>query len=186
VRLFVAIDVDEGARRAVAALQQRIATALGPERSLKTVDPARMHLTLAFLGEIADSNVPPVVNTLNATIEVPQFDAEFQGVGVFPLRGAPRILWLGVEEGAEQIVEVQREVARRLERLGVALEGRPFHPHLTLARWKTSRPADRQRSLAIDTHKPVARVAIDHVTLYQSRLSAAGPTYTALTHANLT
>ena len=192
VRLFVALDLDDHARQAIAAVQERVAKALDADRSIRQIDPARMHVTLAFLGEIAEAAVPAVIDRLSANIDVRQFAAEFQGLGVFPPRGAPRVLWLGVEAGAEKIVEVQRAVASRVERLGVALERRPFHPHLTLARWRTSRtsrtarPSDRQRALSTDTHKPVARVHIDHATLYQSRLSPAGPTYTALTRANLT
>jgi RNA 2',3'-cyclic 3'-phosphodiesterase len=184
--LFVAIDLDQRAGEAIAALQRRMVAALVSGRSPTPVAPARMHVTLAFLGEIADCAAPPIVEALSAPIDVPRFAAELQGLGVFPPRGAPRILWLGVGEGAARIVEVQREVAGRLARIGVALEARPFHPHLTVARWKTSRLADRRRALAIDTHHPVARVAIDHVTLYHSRLSAAGLAYTAVTHATLT
>ena len=186
MRLFVALDLDDDARRAIAALQHRVAETLGADRSIKTVDPAHMHLTLAFLGEIADRDVPAIVETLSTNIDVPHFAAVFQGLGVFPPRGAPRVLWVGVGDGSAEIVEVQRVVARRLEGVGIAMEPRPFHPHLTLARWRTSRPADRPRALSADPRCAVARVNVDHVTLYQSRLSPAGPTYTALTRADLT
>ena len=186
MRLFVAIDLDEDARLAITALQQRLVKTLGAERSLKIIDPEHMHLTLAFLGEIADRDVPAIVDTLSIDIVVPRFAAVFQGLGVFPPRGAPRILWLGVGDGSHEIVEVQQVVARRLEGLGIALEPRPFHPHLTLARWRTSRPADRSRVLSADSRGAVGRVNVDRVTLYQSRLSPAGPAYTALTRANLT
>jgi 2'-5' RNA ligase len=186
MRLFVALDLDDDARGAMAALQHRVADTLGADRSIKTVDPAHMHLTLAFLGEIADRDVPAIIDTLTIDIVVRRFAAVFQGLGVFPPRGAPRVLWLGVGDGSDEIVEVQQEVARRLERLGIALDARPFHPHLTLARWRTSRPADRPRVLSADPRCAVARVKVDHVTLYQSRLSPAGPAYIALTRANLT
>lgn len=186
MRLFVAIDLDEGARRAIAALQERVAEALGADRSIKTGDPAHMHLTLAFLGEIAEPEVPAVVDTLSINIDLGPFAVEFQGLGVFPPRGAPRVLWLGVGRGGSEIIQVERAVASRLERLGVTPERRPFHPHVTLVRWRTSLPSDRQHGLAADPHAPVARVIVDHVTLYQSRLSSAGPVHTALTRANLT
>jgi 2'-5' RNA ligase len=130
--------------------------------------------------------VPAIVDALSTDIDLSPFAAALQGLGVFPPRGAPRILWIGVEEGAKQIGEVQREVANRLTRLGVALERRPFHPHLTLARWRTSLPTDRARALSAEPHAAVARLGVDHVTLYNSRLSPAGPTYTALTRVNLT
>jgi 2'-5' RNA ligase len=185
VRLFVALDLDDDARRAIAVLQQRAGQALGDPRSMKMVDPAHMHLTLAFLGEIPGHDVPPIVDALSISINVHPFAAAFGGLGVFPPGGAPRVLWLGVEEGADEIVEVQRVVAGRLGGLGMKLEPRPFHPHLTLARWRASRPADRQHAPAVES-RAVARVKVDRVTLYQSRLSAAGPAYTALTHATLT
>ena len=185
LRLFVALDLDDDARQAIARLQQHVVKALGPERSVKTVDPSHMHLTLAFLGEIVEHAVPPVVDIFSTNIDARPFAAGFQGLGVFPPRGAPRVLWLGVAEGADEIVEVQREVAGRLEGLGVVLERRKFRPHLTLARWRTSHPADSQRALSADSRAAVARVSVDHVTLYQSRLSPAGSTCTALTRANL-
>jgi 2'-5' RNA ligase len=186
LRLFVAIDLDEGARREIATLQQRVVKALGAERSVKMVDPARMHLTLAFLGEIAEPAVPSIEDTLSKIIDVHPFVAAFRGLGVFPPRGAPRVLWLGVEDGADEIVRVQRELAGRVEALGVVLEQRPFHPHLTLARWRASHPADRQRALSVESRAAVARVSVDHVTLYHSRLSPGGPAYTALARATLT
>jgi 2'-5' RNA ligase len=186
VRLFVAIDLDEPARVAIGELQRRVVKALGPEQSLKPVDPARMHLTLAFLGEIAESAAAPIVTALSKAIEMRPFAAGFQGLGVFPERGAPRVLWLGVAAGAPQIMDVQREIAGRLEGAGVVLERRPFHPHLTLARWKASRPADRQRALSAGCHTSIAAVTVDHTTLYQSRLSQKGPAYIALAHATLT
>jgi len=186
LRLFVALDLDDDARRVIGALQHRVAETLGADRSIKAVDPAHMHLTLAFLGEIADRDVPAIVETLSTDIIVPRFAAVFQGLGVFPPRGAPRVLWVGVGEGSDQIVEVQRVVARRLEGLGIALEPRPFHPHLTLARWRISGSADRPHALPAASPVFAARVNVDHVTLYQSRPSPAGAIHTALTRSNLT
>ena len=185
MRLFVALDLDDDARVAIAALQRRVTQAFGVDRSIKMVDPARMHVTLAFLGEIAEHDVPAIVDALSVGFDVCPFSAEFHGLGVFPPRGAPRVLWLGVGRGESEIVQLQREVAARLEKLSVTLEPRPFHPHLTLARWRTSRPADRERALSAES-RAVAPVNVDHVTLYQSRLSPAGSAYTALARATLT
>ena len=185
MRLFVALDLDDGARVAIAALQHRVIQALAADRSIRMVDPARMHVTLAFLGEVVERDVPAIVDALSVSIDTRPFVVEFQGLGVFPPRGAPRVLWLGVGPGESEIVRLQREVAARLECLGVTLEPRPFHPHLTLARWRTSRPAARERALSAEPGA-VARVNVDRVTLYQSRLSPAGPAYTALARATLT
>ena len=185
LRLFVALDLDDDARVMIAAWQHRVTQALAADRSIRMVDPARMHVTMAFLGEIAEGDVPAIVDALSVSIETRPFAVEFQGLGVFPPRGAPRVLWLGVGRGENEIVQLQREVVARLERLSVTLEPRPFHPHLTMARWRTSRPAARERVLSAGA-RAVARVNVGHVTLYQSRLSPAGAAYAALARATLT
>ena len=186
MRLFTAIDLDDAARDAVARLQRRLSERPSGDRSLKWVDPSRMHLTLVFLGEVADARVPAIVESLSPPIDVPRFAIAFQGLGVFPPRGAPRVLWLGVAQGAAALAAVQGHVVKRLESLGVALEDRPFHPHLTLARWRDSRPSDRTRALAAGINEPIAPLGVDSIALYQSRLSSAGSTYTVLARATLT
>jgi 2'-5' RNA ligase len=95
------------------------------------------------------------------------------------------VLWIGVAAGASQLIDLQRELAQRIAALGIPLEGRRFHPHLTLARWRASRSSDRGRALAHAPTGAIARARIAGATLYQSRLSPAGPTYTALARANL-
>jgi 2'-5' RNA ligase len=186
LRLFTAIDLDDGARDAVARLQRRLSERLTGDRSLKWVEPSRMHLTMVFLGEVADARVPAIIESLSSPIDARRFAIAFRGLGVFPPRGAPRVLWLNVAQGADALATVHGHVVKRLERLGVALEDRPFHPHLTLARWRDSRPSDRTRALVPDTNDPIAPVGVDSIALYQSRLSSAGSAYTVLARATLT
>ncbi|HVH25648.1 MAG TPA: RNA 2',3'-cyclic phosphodiesterase [Vicinamibacterales bacterium] len=187
MRLFVAIDLDETARQAIAKIQREVASTFAPDRAPKWIRPEQMHLTLAFLGEIAEDVTPPVVEAFSRPLRMNPFAAAFGGLGVFPPSGPPQVLWLGVREGEENVVEVQRQVALRLDHLGIERERRPFHAHLTLGRWRRARSsrrdADRARRSASE---PAPRVDVDHVTLYQSRLSPAGPTYAALARATLT
>ena len=186
MRLFVAIDLDDTARAAVATEQKRIATAMGEARSsVKWVKPEHMHLTLVFLGEVSDPHASAIVDTVSQPVAMPAFAITFQGLGVFPSHGGPRALWVGITEGGAELIELQRELARRVTDAGIALESRPFHPHLTLGRWRQSRPSDRRRMLSASRPDVVTRVAVPVATLYQSRISSAGPTYTALARANL-
>jgi 2'-5' RNA ligase len=105
---------------------------------------------------------------------------------VFPGRGAPRVLWIGIGAGLDQLRSLQREVATRVATQGVALEARDFHPHLTLGRWTSSRPSDAARALGNRRAETIARENVARVTLFESRLSSSGASYTALAHANLT
>lgn len=187
MRLFIAADLPVAVRDALAAEQARIKAALADSgSSLKWVKPEHAHLTLVFIGNVEDAGVPAVIDAVAADIDLPPFTATFEGAGAFPPRGAPRVLWIGVGSGASELVELQRVIASRIAALGLPVEDRAFHPHLTLARWRESRPADRRRALGVAPRGAVARAHIDGATLYQSRLSPSGPTYTALARANLT
>ena len=186
MRLFIAIDLNESAREAIRTEQARLKKALAGRSSLKWVRDEQMHLTLVFLGEVADDLAQRIVDSINQPIDQVAFEASFGGVGMFPPHGPPRVLWIGMRDGAQQTIAVQRELAARVRRLGVELEDRPFHPHLTLARWRDSRASDRSRAAdAAKATRAVARVHVDHATLYQSRLSPSGSTYTPLARATL-
>jgi len=187
MRLFVAVDLSEEARQAMAAEQKRIAAALaGRQTSLKWVRQEHLHLTLVFLGSVDEARGRAVVDTIGRDVDAAPFDMVFDGVGAFPPHGEPRVLWTGVTQGAAELVALHRELAPRAAALEIALEERSFHPHLTLGRWRESRRQDRERALAAGGRDPFARVRVQRATLYESRLSPSGPTYTALAHANLT
>jgi 2'-5' RNA ligase len=178
MRMFVAIDLDDTIKQFAVALRPPVRQLLGA--AFRFVNPQQLHLTLVFM---ADAPPERVVPALDAPIDMPPFDLAVGGLGVFPPRGAPRVLWLGLTEGAREVIAVQKIVAGRLRSLGVALEDREFHPHLTLGRWRQSRPSLRP-SLPADS-KAIGRMTVDHVTLYESRLSSEGPTHIALARARL-
>jgi RNA 2',3'-cyclic 3'-phosphodiesterase len=185
MRLFVAADLNEAGRVAVAAEQHRLLEAVGTAARLKWVEADHVHLTLVFLGNVDDTRASAVVDAIGQDIESQPFEIVLEGIGVFPARGAPRVLWLGIGKGAAEVIALQRTVANRVTTLGLPLEERVFHPHLTLARWKESRPDDRDRALRVARRGAIARARVDGATLYQSRLSPSGATYTPLSRANL-
>ena len=144
----------------------------------------QLHITLVFIGEVSDDRAAPLIEMMRDVIPHPPFRFELGGIGAFPPRGAPRALWIGVKSGAEHVIQVQSLLAGRLEGVGVERERRPFTPHLTLARWRESRPSDRPQTSA--TSPPtIARVDVNTVTLFQSRVSSAGSTYTRLAECAL-
>jgi len=185
MRLFVAIELDDRARAAIAERQQHVQQAVGVGRDRTWISPERMHLTLAFLGDVKEPHSSEVIRVTASPLDAAPFTLGFGGVGAFPPRGAPRVIWIGTTTGSAEAIAVQRIVAERLRGVGVAVESRRFHPHITLARWRGARPADRTRIGAIDEGGEVARVHVDHVTLFESRLSPRGPTYTAVSRATL-
>lgn len=182
MRLFVAVDIDAAARTAIARLQRR----LKARAALRWVNPEHLHLTLVFLGDVDDRTVPAAIESYARPIDTRPFDMTLQGLGIFPPRGAPRALWVGVGAGRDELIAVQRGLADRAHALRLAIDARPFSPHLTLARWRERRSADRLHLLEEAGDSPIAAMRITRATLYRSQLSSAGPTYSALAHATLT
>jgi RNA 2',3'-cyclic 3'-phosphodiesterase len=186
VRLFIAIELDGTAREAIAAEQKRIASSMRDARgSLKWVRPEQMHLTIVFIGEVDEARAASIVEVVCRPVAAVPFDLVFQGAGVFPPHGAPRVLWIGVSRGLAELTDLQREMASRVANCGMELESRPFHPHLTLGRWRESRPSDRRKALEAANENVVAHVHVAAATLFHSKLSSAGSTHTPLTRATL-
>ncbi len=186
MRLFVAIELDDPARQAIAAEQKRLRAIAGKqESSIRWVGEAQLHLTLAFIGEVNPSAAEPLIAAMRSPIDRPVFDVVFGGLGVFPLHGAPRALWVGLSQGADDVVAMQRIVADRIAAVGLPLDQRPFHPHLTVGRWRSSRPSDRRRLLDADRGGAVARVSVTDVALIESQLSSDAPKYIVLCRSAL-
>jgi RNA 2',3'-cyclic 3'-phosphodiesterase len=185
MRLFVAVELDQAARVAVASEQARLRRRAA-DAALTWVAPELMHLTLVFLGHVDDGCAAAIQQAIAAPVPLCPFDLQLGGIGVFPEHGPPRVLWLGARAGAAQAAALQRIIAARVERVGIPAETRPFHPHLTLARWKERAPRSVRARIVHAEAPPVASVHVNRATLFSSTLSNAGPSYTAMTHADLT
>jgi 2'-5' RNA ligase len=133
MRLFVAIDLPEGVKERLAA----IATGLPGAR---WVAAEQLHLTLRFIGEVEGSVVHDIRDVLDEVVRAP-FDLQLQGVGFFPPRKKPRVVWVGVEKNKE-LIQLRNRIESGLTRIGLEPEGRKFAPHITLARLKNT-PASR-------------------------------------------
>src|SRR5262245_32767792 len=177
MRLFVALELDDVARRAILAEQNRLkhAFATSGPASLKWVKPEHIHLTLVFLGELGQEEGGAVVQAMSEAIPLGRFEMTFGELGVFPLHGAPRVLWLGLQRGAREVEAIQRHILHRLRGLDIVLQQgqRDFHPHVTLARWRESTGADRRVVVKAKRPEAVATLAVSYVSLIESRLSSA-------------
>ena len=183
MRLFTAIELTDAARAAIAAEQKRVVEALDRESGrLRLVRPDQMHLTLVFIGEVDEGRGAAIAAVMAADIPIAPFRIGLGGVGAFPPRGAPRVLYMDVVEGADAAIELHQFVSDRLAEVAVPRDQRKFRPHLTLGRWRDSRPSDRPRS---STRAEITALDATSVTLFQSRLSPTGPAYTQVAAARL-
>jgi len=168
LRLFVAIDLPERVRDGLAALG-------GGVPGARWVDGEQLHLTLRFIGEVDGGRFRDIATALDGVGGTP-FDLHLDGLGHFPPRGAPRVLWAGVAASAP-LVSLRTRVESALAVVGVAREGRKFAPHITLARLKGTRPARVGRFF--EDH-PLFRsppFTVESFRLYSSTLGRRGATH---------
>jgi 2'-5' RNA ligase len=177
MRLFFSVPLPgEAQDRAAAALAEmrRAAPALSWTR------PDQLHFTLAFLGEQDDDALERLVAAAEATRVLPAFDATLSGAGAFPNPRRPRVLWLGVGEGAPQLEAVAEKLQAALRPAGFELEERPFRPHLTVARVKPGAERGAQRALDLAPKGEVARFPVGELHLVRSHLGKGGARHETL------
>ena len=182
MRLFIAVEmnrsVEEAAREVIDDLRVRTGR-VAPRAKITWSNPNRIHVTVRFIGEADESKTQAIRSALGPTIDAPPFDVIVEGVGAFPPKGPLRVVWAGLAGGRDGLLEVERAVSQRLERL-VPAEDRPYSPHLTLARVKE--PAGLSRAILFDglTTRHFGTVHVDAITLFESRLSPKGATHLPL------
>ena len=183
MRLFVAVEIGETLARGAAKLTEELerrATAAARRARVTWIAADRMHLTIRFIGEIDDGKASMVLKALEKPLAVAPFSLTLCGAGTFPKSGTPRVIWLGVTDGREELLRVEREITARLTPLGIPDEDRAYSPHLTLARVRD--PANLTSTRLLDglTDRRIGTARIETITLFHSKLSPKGPTYTPL------
>lgn len=182
MRLFFALDLDDAARAKVAAVTAELAGNIErarEPRAVKWVEREKLHVTLRFLGEVNEDTVAALGRVLSGPLPERAFTLRLGGGGCFPPAGDPRIIWVGVTEGADESRAVYQRLDETLRLLNFASEAREYRPHVTLGRVRElSRPAGRNLRVWLQgVPSRLIDVAIDHVTLYRSELSSRGPRY---------
>ena len=182
IRAFVAILLGEAERAAVAAAIDRWRPLGG---AVAWVPAANLHLTLQFLGDQPEERLEDAEGALaRAAAPGAPFGAALHGVGAFPGLERPRILWVGVAQGALELRSLQAGVADALAREGFPREERAWHPHLTIGRvhderrWRReSGPALRQ-AIAQAAVTRFGTLHVSEMALMRSELSPRGARYT--------
>ena len=181
MRCFVAIDLPDDVRASLGAAQQRLRAA-APRADVRWVDPAAMHLTLAFLGAVPDEQVDGIRDGLAAAVApyapIPLVCA---GLGIFPGPGRPRVFWAGVTGGLAALGRLAAHVRDAMEPLGFPRETRPFAGHVTLGRARSTRGVARVVRALADAVVPESGAwTVTEVVLFRSHLRPDGARYEAL------
>ncbi|MBI5367975.1 MAG: RNA 2',3'-cyclic phosphodiesterase [Planctomycetes bacterium] len=179
IRAFVAAELSAAVRAELAAALAELRRA---EPGVKWTAPENLHLTLKFLGELpAEILERAHAAVALAAASCPPLELTVRGVGAFPPRGAPRVLWVGCADRPPALGAAVLDLETRLDLVGIPREARDFAAHVTLGRVKTVRRPDRLRAALAPFAGALFGVSpVADWTLFSSRLLPTGPVYTAL------
>jgi RNA 2',3'-cyclic 3'-phosphodiesterase len=176
VRAFVALEIPGDLRRRIAGLVED----LQPRTpGLRWVAQEALHLTLRFFGDVTPLQLDRLRERIATVAEVsPATRAWVRGLGFFPERGRPRVLWLGLEV-APHVVSLQAACEAAAVAAGLEAEARGFRPHLTLGRWRD--PAARPSLPTVD----LGETALDTLTLFRSERRPEGARHSCVARFTL-
>ena len=169
-RLFVSIELPKSVTKLLAELDPHL-------RGVRWLDPEQMHLTLAFLGNVPVEIQETVSEKLRAIAWKPFF-LPLTGLGTFPSKGWPKIVWIGVGTGHPHLFQLHKRVQEALLAAGLEPDLRSFHPHITLARCRDISPQTIRPFLKSNAEFDAGLIHVDSFCLNSSELTPAGSHYT--------
>jgi 2'-5' RNA ligase len=185
LRTFIAVDLGKAIRDRLVTLQERLAQS---GASVKWVEVENLHVTLLFLGEVDECDLPAVCGAVaDVGKEYTPFSLSVETVGAFPNLRRPRTLWVGVGAGTQEVCALHDALEPPLLDLGCyRREERRYTPHITIGRAKSERPSDSlAAALAKHSGWQAGEVSVRDVLVLSSELTPQGPIYTVLSRASL-
>jgi 2'-5' RNA ligase len=184
MRAFIAIELTEEIKDKLKNIQNELK---GSGADVKWVEPENIHLTLKFLGDIDEKKIEDIKRILEKISEKhSRFSIELSGIGAFPKISDPRVIWIGVEKGKEELSKIFLELEEQLCRLGFKREERGFSAHITIGRLRSplNRPRLIEEIKKIDSFSPLS-LSVNRISLFKSTLTPKGPIYEIIYQVNL-
>lgn len=182
-RTFIALKVNpEGdLLRMISSIKSLLA-----DENIKWVDPANIHLTLAFLGDTEEKRISILSGMLKERCTgFGEFGFTLAGAGVFKNFWDPRVIWVGIRS-SEKLIMLYNVIAEGLKEEGFGIEERQFRPHLTLGRVKSYKDTENLKSVLEKYRDQQFQVVhVNEVILFESILMQTGPLYKALGYFTL-
>lgn len=187
LRTFIAIELSKEVKDLLGKLQDTLKKS---NADVKWVKKENIHLTLKFLGAIEKEKIDEIIKIIDSiSHNISVFQLDISSIGAFPKKEIPRVIWVGLSQGDEEIKYIAKELENTIYKLGIPKESRPFSSHITLGRVRS--PLNRMQLikqlniLSGNFPQEGLRCKIDKITLFKSTLTPAGPIYEILHESNL-
>ena len=184
IRAFIAIELNSDTQEGLARIQSELRSA---RADVKWVKPQNIHLTLKFLGNIDSSQAEKIKQILDEIgNKFKSFESDLNELGAFPKPKTPRVIWVGMQKGKDQVISIVNDLENKISEIGILREDRTFHPHVTLGRLRS--PHNRSGLVEfLEKNKtiPPLNFTADKIVLFKSTLTPQGPIYEPLAQVSL-
>ena len=172
MRMFVAIEVsDKDVLNSIHKIQAEL------NIKAKPVELHNMHFTVQFLGEVSEEMIRKISDALNS-IEFSAFSITFAGIGAFPKPNSPRVIWVGVNDGINELEKLAETIRSKLSDIGFSPD-KKFKPHVTIFRVKNKIESLTSKLEKFSSYS-FGKQEISEIKLKKSELTPNGPIYTDL------
>ncbi len=184
MRAFIAIELSPEIVDCLAQIQSHLKYS---GADVKWIETGNIHLTLKFLGDITEEKCVEVRSVLDETgRSFKPFEISIKDIGAFPNINYPRVIWVGLDNGANESKALAEKIGEKLLEIGFQKEPRPFAPHLTIGRVRSPKNKEALKEKIGNAQLPIIKShLVSSVALFQSMLSTKGPVYTKLHEARL-
>jgi RNA 2',3'-cyclic 3'-phosphodiesterase len=179
-RVFCAIEIPTEVRNSVLEHANRLREA-APEVQASWSKLENIHLTMKFFGNVELDKISKISKAADKVARsFSPIRIRVHGTGAFPKHGPARVLWIGLNDPASKLIDLQKEFDDECVAAGFVAEERAFHPHLTVARLRSPQGARRLREIHGETKFEAADFTVTGLTVFRSELSSKGSRYTAI------
>ena len=179
-RTFVAIELPYALRAKLIEHIEQLRRNV-PDTRASFSRERNLHLTLKFLGNVPDSQIPKLSGAVSCAVTaVRPFELTVAGCGVFPPKGRPNVLWIGVTDVERELAQLFQRIEDECSNVGFPREQRAFHPHLTIARLRKQgderRLAEAHQKLGFNNQT----FSVSEVVVFKSELLPQGSKHTPI------
>jgi len=146
---------------------------------IKWIPLENIHLTLSFLGNIRTDDMPNLIESLEKKITSNNFQFAISGAGVFPSSNYPKVLWLGIGKGLDELTSLQRQVENSIRKYIENSQGTIFTPHITIAKIRRLHGKIDVLPFLNTVYSPI-ELDVNSISLFESQLLPEGVQYSIL------
>lgn len=183
IRSFIAIEISKDIKNEIREWQEGLKKSVN---GVKWVNPDNIHITLKFLGNIHENQIPDLKQAVSKSVSgMDRFDIEVSGEGCFPNIRRPRVIWLGVEKGKDILKKIAGNIENECAKIGFEKERRPYSPHFTIGRVKFLKDTSGLQRYFTENGFKSKIFTAKEIILMRSELTPSGAVYIPLEIINL-